>query len=284
MNQQRKIIEKEAFQEVCVSKAKMALGVSKGKLKGIQKESWWWNDETQEAVTAKKKAYKEWTKCKMGTPVKVQLRRKYDELRKQARKVVASTQAAAKEKFYDDLETSNGAQKIFRIADHRRRDAKNIVAPKFILDAHGNLLTDNARICERWFVYMCQLLNEQFPRSVTPNEAPVNEVVKEITLEEVELAVKQMKKNKAVGPDEIPAEWWKVSGQNGANFLQIMFNKLLRGESLPRMFLLSFLLPFYKNKGDQRVRQLSWDQTDVPHLEDLRENNRCSIEKIGDAA
>ena len=59
-----------------------------------------------------------------------------------------------------------------------------------------------------------------------------------------------MKKGKAVGPDELPAEVWKCMGKMGIKFLTILFNRLLMGEQLPEEWRSSVLIPIYKNKGD----------------------------------
>lgn len=59
-----------------------------------------------------------------------------------------------------------------------------------------------------------------------------------------------MKNGKATGPDEIPSEFWKAMIHIGSDWLCLFFNKILAGEEIPEAFRHSFLLPFYKNKGD----------------------------------
>ena len=61
-----------------------------------------------------------------------------------------------------------------------------------------------------------------------------------------------MKNNKAVGPDQIPSEFWKEMGAVGFMFLVTLFNKILRGAPMPEAFRTGFFLPFYKGKGDPR--------------------------------
>lgn len=61
-----------------------------------------------------------------------------------------------------------------------------------------------------------------------------------------------MKKAKATGPDNIPSEVWQQLGDVGYEFLAILFNKILRNDPMPESFRKSFLLPFFKNKGDTR--------------------------------
>jgi hypothetical protein len=240
-----------AFKEVCILKAQEHLGVSKGPLK-IKKETWWWTEETREAITAKKQAFKEWTLCNPNQSVqKKALKEKYIQAKKISARVVAKAQAVAKEHLYEELESSDGAR-IFKIAAMRRNQAKGLVSPKYIEDKQGRLLTQEMDICNRWKEYNHQLLNEEFPRNTSRTENPVSGPVEEISLGEVKDAVMKMKRNKAVGPDSIPSEFWKKCGEVGYKFLQILFNKILAGDDMPDDFRTSYLLPFFKNKGDAR--------------------------------
>ena len=59
-----------------------------------------------------------------------------------------------------------------------------------------------------------------------------------------------MKKNKAVGPDELPVEVWKCMGEMGIEFLTKLFNRLLMDERMPEEWRRSVLIPIYKNKGE----------------------------------
>lgn len=60
-----------------------------------------------------------------------------------------------------------------------------------------------------------------------------------------------MANNKATGLDDIPAELWKILGEAGQRFLTILFNKI-SNEGIPSAWRKSYLIPFYKNKGDVR--------------------------------
>lgn len=85
-----------------------------------------------------------------------------------------------------------------------------------------------------------------------PTELPTDEDTSEIEIDEVAEAVKTMKRGNAVGPDGIPAEFWKSCGTVGHNFLRELFTKIKGGNPMPNSFRDSYLLPFYKNKGDSR--------------------------------
>ena len=50
---------------------------------------------------------------------------------------------------------------------------------------------------------------------------------------EVEGAVKKMKLGKCTGPDDIPAEIWKLAGNRGVRFLTGLFNKIIEDNKIP---------------------------------------------------
>ena len=132
----------DKLSETLLDKAEKTLGVSKGRLHN-GKESWWWNDEIAKAVEEKSKAFKAWTKCESnGEEEKAQLRVVYDESRKNVKKMVAQARAKSAEQFYQELESQTAGQssharetprdnaRIYRIAVQRRRNAREIEAPR----------------------------------------------------------------------------------------------------------------------------------------------------------
>ena len=95
-------------------------------------------------------------------------------------------------------------------------------------------------------------LNDEFPRQYAQTEE-ANEIdVEGITEEEVFDAIKDSKNGKAVGPDGIPAEFWKKMGAVGVTFLTTLIRKLLRGDRMPHQWRESYIIPLYKGKGDTR--------------------------------
>ena len=191
------------------------MGVSKGPLH-TNKETWWWNNETKEAVKAKSIAYKDWTTCDSSREdEKNQLREEYLRCRKEVKRKVAQAKAAAAEKFYQELEDQTKDQRsswqakpkdnaaIFRIAAQRRRNAQEIQAPKYIENAEGVLLVEDAEICKRMREYFDRLSNEEFPRKDFHSRDVINSDIVDFSMEEVEKTMMQMKRGNTVGPDEI---------------------------------------------------------------------------------
>lgn len=129
-------------------------------------------------------------------------------------KVVAIAQAAAKQDLYLDLETSIvDPWKSLRLLQSAMQwnQAKGIVSPKYIEDQDERSLN--------WMEYCKRLLNEEFPRKTARSENPVNGLIQQISREEVDTAITQMKRNKAVGPYEIPTEFWKKCADVGCKSL-----------------------------------------------------------------
>ncbi|KAI5717346.1 hypothetical protein M8J77_004248 [Diaphorina citri] len=184
--------------------------------------------------------------------LKENLRWAYKIEKKISKRIVAKAQDEAKEKLCDELLKPEEPHKIFKIAAQRRERAKAIRAPKYIEDENGKLLTKESDICKRWKEYYEKLLNEGNLKKTSNNEKPRFGPIEAITLEEVVTAVKTSKKGKAVGPDQIPSEFWKMCDEIGRIWLCELLNKMLEGATMPDSFRKSFTLPFFKNKGDSR--------------------------------
>ena len=260
-----------SLQRPCLDAAKSLLGVSKGHCQH-EKETWWWTDEAKAVISEKKATFKAWSKCSSSNgDEKARLEMEYRRCKCVAKKKCAQIQAKSMEGLYRELEeiSSSAADRnqanqelrqndmnkgttIFKIAAQRRRNAEEIRSPKFINGAQGQLLVEDAKITHRWRQYCEKLLNEQFPRIYFPRAVPNYDEVLGVTVEEVEKAVKDSKKRRAVGPDEIPSEFWKKMGGIGFKWLMILISKLMRGDPMPNQWRESYLLPLYKGKGDTR--------------------------------
>jgi len=54
-----------------------------------------------------------------------------------------------------------------------------------------------------------------------------------VSEEKKKAAMRAMKKKKAVGPDEVPAEVWKILGDASIGWLKDLFNKVLVDGKMP---------------------------------------------------
>ncbi|KAM2624013.1 hypothetical protein TB1_031028 [Malus domestica] len=189
--------------------SKEVLGESKG-FAPHQKESWWWNEEVQAKVKAKKEC------CKA---------------------------------LYKDRTDENGE----RARDKKTRDLNQV---RCIKDEDGKVLATENAVKDRWKGYFHNLFNEGHERSASLGELSNSEecrnysFYRRIRKEEVGVALKKMKHRKAVGPDDIPIEVWKVLGETGITWLTNLFNRILKTKKMPNEWRMSTLVPIYKNKGD----------------------------------
>jgi hypothetical protein len=82
-----------------------------------------------------------------------------------------------------------------------------------VKDERGDLLADAQKILTRWKNYFCQLLNVQGAGGVRQTEIHTAEpFVPEPSAADVEVAVRKMKRYKAPGSDQFPAELIQTGG------------------------------------------------------------------------
>jgi len=77
-------------------------------------------------------------------------------------------------------------------------------------------------------------------------EGPDNE----ITCKEIQMAIKQMKSIKALGPPRITAEMIEALGQDGIDWLIIILNDFMKNENPPNDMKESEIVTIYKQKGN----------------------------------
>ena len=123
-----------------------------------------------------------------------------------AKRVVARVKAEAIEGLYDQLETVEGQQEIYRIAATRDQSGKDICQIRNVKSATGEVLMKDDESKERGGQYVNMLMNKENPRVETEERDPNQEMAQNISEEETETALKGMKCGKAVGADEIPAD------------------------------------------------------------------------------
>uniref|UniRef100_A0A1B0D0D6 Immunoglobulin domain-containing protein n=1 Tax=Phlebotomus papatasi TaxID=29031 RepID=A0A1B0D0D6_PHLPP len=131
------------------------------------------------------------------------------------------------------MHTADGRSRIFGLAKRRNRDSQDISRIKFIQDEHGQLLTNDGDIRNRWMHYYNSLMNYEFPRICVPSEPEIAGPIEKFETWEIEKAIAAMKNGKSTGPDEIPAEVWKKVGKSGSVWLTELFNSILNMAVVP---------------------------------------------------
>ena len=95
-------------------------------------------------------------------------------------------------------------------------------------------------------------MNVENPRVKREMEVAEEKEVDTVKEEEVAAAMKRMKNERSVGPDDIPAEAWKVMGRTAVECLTEVFRNILETEHMPDKLRASTLIPIFKNKGDKQ--------------------------------
>ena len=181
------------------------LGVCRPGQSQFDKMAWLWVEDVQKAVGHKKLAYTKWRADKTEDNLTA-----YHQARSDAKKAVA----AAKSAYYNELvhNLDSDPKCIYQFARARARAAKDIEPQyKCIRDHDGRRLFNCRDILRRWREHFGAISSEEFPHPPIPDGAPTDGLKQTFKFEEVTKEINDMKSNKAVGPDDIPAEFWKSS-------------------------------------------------------------------------
>ena len=221
-----------------------------GRTRGMRpttKEEWWWTVEVQEAIKKKKEAFKDVQRNNSQ-----EANAAYKTIKRETKRVVARPKAAAADEFYQKLESKEGEQRVYKIAKARERErAKRDTGDCVVVKSKtGALLIEDRDICKRWKEYFEELLNTENTRDELEVAEQVEGPEMNIQKEEVEAALKAMKRGKAAGPTEIQAEAIIALGECGVDWLLEIFNKGWDSETIPKDWELSTLIPMFKNKGN----------------------------------
>jgi hypothetical protein len=121
-----------------------------------------------------------------------------------------------------------------------------------IADEEGRLLSDMESIKTRWRQYTEELYGdreEDEEEERKHKEADNRERTAPILVDEVRDAIKRLKKGKATGIDDLPAELWKVDSDEIAAVFCKLCNKILETEEWPEDWTKSIFVAIPKVKG-----------------------------------
>ena len=112
-------------------------------------------------------------------------------------------------------------------------------------NAEGNIVIDSDGIKDAWKKYIEKLLNEENEWDdvgCEKTEGPSCRFVKE----EVEKALKKMKKGKVVGPTGVVSEMLKAAEGLGVEWLTDLCNAIMSEGRIPADWKRSVVIPMYK--------------------------------------
>ena len=264
---------------IMIEAARKTLGESKGG-KYIEKESWWWNNEVQEAIQNKKEAFKKWKLSRTDED-----RESYRNLNKISKGKCAAAKDQGYEALYNDLEM-NGPKRIYKLAKTRHRRSKDIDKITFVRDEEGKIQSEDNKIKERWKTYFSKLLNTRNTQTQELTGEKVEGPIENIEEDEVRRQLEKMKMNKAKGPDELPIELIKKMKDTGIEWITSCFRDILKN-GIPPEWRRSRTIPLYKQNGDPlscgNYRGIKLLCHSLKLLERVIEARLREIVKIGEA-
>ena len=157
----------------------------------------------------------------------------YKTAKGKAKRVVARVKAEAIERLYDQLETVEGQQEIYRIAAARDRSGKDICQIPNVKSATGEVLMKDDDIKERWGQYFNMLINKENQRVETEERDPNQATTRNISEKETEKALKGT-----------------CMGNFGIKILCKLSNSIMNTEQMPSAWRESILITIFKGKCD----------------------------------
>ena len=149
------------------------------------------------------------------------------------------------DKEHRDLNQMNPQQKYFQAMKRLKFARKRKQSVWGIKASDGTPLTEAVDILERWAAFYEKLYHD------TQDTLLIRtlETIPDILLEEVQLALRLLKANKAAGPDGIFAELLKYGGIHVEMLLLKLFNMIIKTLKFPEEFKESEIVTIFK-KGD----------------------------------
>ena len=158
---------------------------------------------------------------------------KFDDRRyKEIDRIIKRKCMEEKMKYYDAQCNEIELTEKYMPRDHHQRIQqvtgkkwKNRKDSNVLKDKEGNIMIEKDQIIERWREYIEELYSDgerlqemiKFEGELTGNKIEKDEIVK---------AMNTMKKDKAIGNDEIPVETIRNLGNTGLDVLQKLFNEV----------------------------------------------------------
>ena len=235
------------LRETLCDAAKEVCGSTKGGCVR-HKETWWWNDEVNNVICEKRKAWKLW---KSGGPKEDYLRAK-----RLAKSAVYIAKRDAQTEQFGDINNNSDKNRIFQLAKKLKRENADIVGEKCVRNDEGLLALTIDEKLKAWQAHYDKLLNEEFPWNpdTLSDDPPVQGPAIYITPDMVENAMSKMKCGKSSGPSGIIIEMMRAAGDSFLKELTTLLNRIVYEGTVPSDWNLSFIINLFKGKGDALSR------------------------------
>ena len=166
---------------------------------------------------------------------------------KEAKELGLSEKCAEIERLEKQHDTFNIHRKIKEAAGiYKKKDIGNI------MDKNNKIIIESAEKLNRWEEYIKELFeDDEKMETIEPRgrNGPA------ITKDEIEKALKCIKDNKAMGPDEIPTEILKILTENHIDLLVELFNEIYDTGEIPKEWLISEFIPIPKKPNAMKCEE-----------------------------
>ncbi|VDP34388.1 unnamed protein product [Schistosoma margrebowiei] len=181
---------------------------------------------------------------------KAKARTEYTEVNKQVKRSIRTDER----KYVEDLAEKAAREGNMRqMYDITKKLSGNHRKPeRLVKSKEGEVITNIEEQRNRWVEHFKELLNRPAPLNppnieAAPTDFPID--IGPPTIEEIRMAIRQIKSDRAAGPDNIPAEALKADVAATARILHILFNKIWDEEEVPKDWKEGLLIKILK-KGD----------------------------------
>ena len=137
-----------------------------------------------------------------------------------------------------------------------------------VKDPNGNILSKESDIMNRWDEHFRSVLNRgdptQPPAIDIDNNVNMEELdisVEEISVEEIQVAIRKLKNNKAAGVDNIPAELLKADIEATSTVIHGLFQDIWRSNVVPKEWKSGLIIKTTQKGRYSRVQQPAWHHT-----------------------
>ena len=180
-------------------------------------------------------------------------KRRYNFLNREIRRKCKERKDHWLQDLCKEIEEANSAKKSKLIySTIKTITGKKATRMRSVKDKSGEVLTDDAKIKDRWKENYQELYNQPNPPDPsflqTLPSTQTDEPEPHILKSEVEAAIKRLKSNKAPGEDGISAEEIKAAGEVGSEVILKLCNKIWESEVIPEDWGKAVIVPIFKKK------------------------------------
>ena len=206
-----------------------------------KRQTWWWNDKVQQAVSHKRKCFKVW---KAGGD-----RDAYQATKRASNLAVYIAKTDAEKIAFKEINPRS--VEIYRLAKQMRRENQDVIGDKPVRNNNGQMSLDVDSKKEAWREHYMHLLNVEFSWNLgcLPEVYPVEGTSEPTTTAMVRKAINMMSLEKAAGPSGIVAEMLKAAGSSGASMIRDLIENIFENR-IPSEWQESHIVSVYKGKGD----------------------------------